>query len=188
MIAQTKPSITAAFEEDVKMKQKALVVGGAISITLAALCTYSGQQTNEGGRVAMNTDVSSMSVTVAKEAIEKGRHEKDAPTVSRGLQHSSLQIRIQAAKAFGEIDDPGFVPELLTALRDNQAKLTGGTETEIYQRELNTALIAALEQQTHLNLDAEKGNVEHVIRHVEQWVADRKTQGGNSPPATPSVE
>ncbi len=102
-------------------------------------------------------------------AIQRIRNE----VLYRDLKHPSLQIKIMAAKELADMNTAESVPELLNALKENQAQLTGGTETELLQRELNQSLLISLERQTGLKLSDELIDVQTAIDRVDKWLRDK---------------
>lgn len=59
------------------------------------------------------------------------------------------------------------------ALEDNQSVMSGGTETEIMQQELNTAIVSALEQLTGLQFPSSenlsKDDIQKVVKQSREW-------------------
>jgi HEAT repeat protein len=113
----------------------------------------------------------------AEKALDKAILEKDKHTIKLGLRNQSFLIRQKTVEAIGEIGDESFVPDLIRSLRGNQGIVTGGTETEVMQNDLNRAIISALEQLTKLEFEVSIPLSDEDIRKVtdksQNWFIDR---------------
>jgi hypothetical protein len=87
---------------------------------------------------------------VAKWAFDKAVLENDMATILLGLEGRSLLIRRNVVQALKQFDDKSVVPNLIKALDDNQGIMSGGSETQAEQRELNKEIISALRKLTGL--------------------------------------
>lgn len=128
--------------------------------------------------------------SIAKAAVMEAAHQQNMDLVCENLRHSSLQIRLIAVGAILEIDKAEAVQPLLDALRANQAKYTGGSETEALQNELNSKIIAALQQLTKLHLNEK--DIPRTIDDIETWIklkksADEERLGISPDPGGPVI-
>ncbi|HMS40446.1 MAG TPA: hypothetical protein PKE69_09485 [Pyrinomonadaceae bacterium] len=96
------------------------------------------------------TPILSKNYSVAKLALNKAILEKDKSTILLGLNGFSLLIKRDAVQAIKQFNDKSFVPNLIKALDENQGVMSGGSETEAEQQELNKGIILALKQLTGL--------------------------------------
>ncbi len=132
----------------------------------------------------LKTQISSKNYSTAKAAVVEAAHQRNVKLVCEALTHHSLQIRLIAVSEIQKMDDAKAVQPLLEALRANQAKYTGGSETEVLQSELNGKIVSALRQLTKLHLN--ERDILRAVNDVEAWTnANAATQSGthtNQPP------
>jgi len=83
----------------------------------------------------------------AQDALEKAIHDRDAATLETALKSRSYAIRTRAAEALGKVGGKQSIRPLCDAL-ENRWALLGGTEVELYQRQLVTAVVGALARLT----------------------------------------
>ena len=115
----------------------------------------------------------------ARRALEVNRKYGAVELVCQSLKHPSLRIKDLAVKHLSEMHDVRAVPFLVAALKDNQVKYTGGTETLVLQSELNRAIIFALKEITGLEFKTDEDDVSKIIRDVKKWEKLRKSEGTN---------
>lgn len=87
---------------------------------------------------------------VAKWALDKAILEKDKRALRLGLKGFSLTIRNKVVLTIMEFDDKSYVSDLIKALESNQGVMSGGSETEYFQLELNKSIVNALRKLTGL--------------------------------------
>lgn len=124
----------------------------------------------------------SKNYNVAKWALDKAVSENDKPTLRLGLNAFSLLIKRKVVQAIKQFDDKSFVPDLIEALDNNQGAMSGGSETEFMQRELNEEIISALKQLTGLEFsflsdsstipcfsDCPSKDIQRVLKESREW-------------------
>jgi hypothetical protein len=113
--------------------------------------------------------------------LNKALLEKDNETIRLGLKNPILTIRKKTTKAIDSINDVRFVPDLLAALQSNQSVVLGGTEMQIMQDELTSALILTLERLTKTKVKISNKpsheEIDKVITKIHEWLK-------NNPPKT----
>jgi hypothetical protein len=117
---------------------------------------------------------------VAKKALDKAVQEKDVAVIRKGLKGFSFQIKKDVVKEVKKLNDKTFVPDLADVLELNQGALSGGSEVEVQQKELDRLIISALEQLTGLKFDytenlsqtynmSENDDVQRIIKQARLW-------------------
>lgn len=133
------------------------------------------------------TSILSKNYNVAKLALNKAVLEKDKSTIRLGLKGFSLLIKRDAIQAIKQLDDKTFVPDLIKALDENQGVMSGGSETEAEQQELNKEIISALKQLTGLEFpyltdsstipcfsDCPSKDIQRVVKESSEWWENNK--------------
>lgn len=128
------------------------------------------------------TPILSKNYQVAKWAFDKAVLEKDKSTIRLGLKGYSLLIKRDVVQTIKQLNDKSFVPELIKALEDNQVLMSGGSETQAEQQELNKEIISALKQLTGLDFpylndsstipcfkDCPSKAIERVLKESQEW-------------------
>lgn len=127
--------------------------------------------TSQQSSKVLSTDFSS-----AEQALAESVDRRAVDQISAALDSQFLEIKLQAAEALGKIADKSAVPKLITALEDNQAYYTGGSETRALQLQLNTALVTALQKLTESDfgeVDPESmGDINQVLQTSRAWQAN----------------
>jgi len=129
--------------------------------------------------------------SVAEKALNKAVNEKDSATLALGLKAFSLEIRNRAVIELTKFDDRSLVVDLLDALKTNQTAMSGGSETEGIQRELNRSIINALTKFTDLKFDYVTNDslqgciqpcptpeIARVMQETKAWIDMNITQSG----------
>lgn len=129
--------------------------------------------------------------SIAERALNRAALEKDSATLVSGLKAISLEIRNRAVIELTKFDDRSLVVDLLDALKSNQTLMSGGSETEGMQRELNRSIINALTKFTGLKFDyvtdysllpcfsqCPTPEIERVIQETKAWIDMNITQNG----------
>lgn len=132
-------------------------------------------QTNSQSNMHMEQDnkILSRDYAIAEKALDKAVSERDKKTIRLGLNSRFLPIKQKTVEVIAEIKDETFVPNLIETLGENQAVMTGGTEMQIMQDDLNKAIVFALEQLTGLqflfleNLSSE--DIQRVLKESQEW-------------------
>lgn len=116
--------------------------------------------------------------STAEAALNKAIKEKNNETIRLGLRSQILPIRQKTAEAISNTDVKTFVPDLVKALRENQGIISGGTETQLLQQDLNRAIITAIENLTDIQFnvttDLSPDEVKKFIRITEKWCKQHK--------------
>lgn len=115
----------------------------------------------------LKTRINSKDYSTAKTAVAEAAQQRNVKLVCEGLMHPSLQIRLFAVGEIQNLNNGDAVGPLLDALRANQAKYTGGSETEGLQNELNGKIVSTLRQLTKLPL--KEKDILRNINDVEAW-------------------
>lgn len=128
------------------------------------------------------TPILSKIYNVAKSALDKAILEKDKSTIRLGLKRNSPSFRTIVVQAIRQLDDKSFVPDLIKALEDNQVLMSGGSETQAEQQELNKEIISTLKQLTGLDFpylndsstipcfsDCPSKDIERVLTDSREW-------------------
>jgi HEAT repeat protein len=105
----------------------------------------------------------------AKQRLDEAVKSGDAATLRAVLQHPSLILRREAAEALVQMGGTDNVPHLIEALEKNQGRRSDGSESELMQAELNTALISALGKITGLEFAAPP-DVSQVVQQSRGWL------------------
>ena len=118
---------------------------------------------------------------VAKKALDKAVQERDTATFKLGLKAFSFQIRKDIVEEIKKLNDKSFVPDLAHALEANQGCLSGGSETDFLQQELNTSILSALKKLTKLKFSYVKSSltsclnnsaskdVKRILKESREW-------------------
>jgi hypothetical protein len=139
------------------------------------------------------TPILSKNYKVAKSAFDKAVAEKDKPTLRLGLQKNSLTLKLLIVQAIRQFDDKSFVPDLIKALEDNQSIMSGGSETQAAQQELNKEIISDLKQLTGLQFpyltdestvpcfsDCPPKDIQKVLKDSREWWSVNKKDFENT--------
>jgi hypothetical protein len=114
----------------------------------------------------------------AKDALDNAVLKNDIKTIRLGLKNRINTIQQATVKALAKLKDKDSVPNLIECLKSNQGVFSGGTETEIMQRDLNISIIFALSTITELTFDASKSptsdEIEKVITESQNWLNIKK--------------
>lgn len=113
-----------------------------------------------------NKQIQDLDFQSAQKMIKEGIGQANAALVAQTLAHPSLIIRRHAAEALARVGSKAEVPLLLDALKHNQGRYSGGSETDELQVDLNVALISALRKLT----GADFGHPEHPSEHEVQKI------------------
>lgn len=109
----------------------------------------------------------------AKKALDEAVQKKDLATIALGLKGFSFEIRKDVIAEIKKLDDKNFILDLIEALEVNQGDLSGGSETQHLQQELNSLLVSALEQLTGLCFsyteNSSKDDVERIVKQSRDW-------------------
>lgn len=170
-----------------------IILWAALSVAVGASGTAQNQAELSLTKEKMHQErqenpVLSKDFQTAKTALEKAGAEKDLNTVRLGLKAFMLEIKKQSVETIVKLNDKASVPDLIKALEANQTIMSGGTETELLQQELNTAIVSALRRFTKLEF-AYLGNkpiapcfekcpddkVRKVIKESLDWVNEHKS-------------
>ena len=87
---------------------------------------------------------------IAKKALDKAIRDNDKSTIRLGLKGYSFQIRKDVVDEIKMLNDASFVPNLADALEANQGCLSGGSEADSFQRDLDLAIVYLLKGFTKL--------------------------------------
>jgi hypothetical protein len=135
-------------------------------------------------RLMMKQEISILSKYYypAQRAFEKAVLEKDKITLRLGLKAFSLTLRSKVVIEIKQLDDKSFVPDLIVALEANQAIMSGGSETQSMQNQLNKEIVFALEKLTELQFtyfdDSPSGDsffeyprkdIERILKESRDW-------------------
>lgn len=111
--------------------------------------------------------------SVAKQSLEQAVKDRDPAVLRAGLTHQVIEIRLAAVDGLVQLGDRESVPSLIAALRDNQAVRIGGSETQILQSRLSSAIVQALGKLTGLDfaqeMKAVPADIDKVIVRAEAW-------------------
>ena len=115
---------------------------------------------------------------IAEKALNKAISEKDKETLKLGLKNSILTIQQKTAEAISALNDDSFVPDLIEALKQNQSAMAGGTEAQIFQDDLNKAILSTLEHLTKLKFNVtyplSDKNIKEVLDKTQKWCNSHK--------------
>lgn len=139
------------------------------------------------------TPILSKNYNVAKWAFDKAVSENDTATIRLGLKRESLSFRTLVIQAIKKFDDKSFVLDLIKALQDNQVIMSGGSETQTEQQELNKEIIGAIRQLTGLEFpyitesstvpcfsDCPSKDIERILMESRKWREEHKLELKNS--------
>ena len=150
-----------------------------VATSIVFLCLVLSATSEEAQN--LKTRIHSKDYLTAKAAVEEASQHRNVNLVCEALAHPSLQIRLIAVGEIQKIGNSEVVQSLLDALRANQAKYTGGSETEVLQNELNSKIILELQKLTKLDLNEK--HISRVINDVEIWTkANARTKDTSSNP------
>lgn len=120
-----------------------------------------------------DNDILSNDYKIAEKALDKAVLEKDKNTIRIGLKSEFLDIRKKVVEIIAEFNDEAFIPNLIIALQENQGLIGGGTETQIFQNDLNKAIISALEHLTKLKFEISEPlsseDIQKVLKESQAW-------------------
>lgn len=109
----------------------------------------------------------------AKKALDEAVQKKDLTTIALGLKGFSFEIRKDVVTEIKKLDDKSFIPDLIEALEDNQGDLSGGSEVQHLQQELNNHIVSTLEQLTGLCFsyteNSSKDDIERIVKQSREW-------------------
>lgn len=124
---------------------------------------------------------------IAKKALEKAVREKDLNAIRLGLKGFSFQIRKDVVEEIVKLNDKSFVPDLADALEENQGCLSGGSETEVLQKELNNLIVSAIKRLTGLEFsyfdssssqpcsnDFPPKDIQRILKESRDWWKENK--------------
>lgn len=131
--------------------------------------------------IKQDNEILSKDYNIAEKALSKAVKEKDKHTIRLGLKNPILTIRLKTVEAIKESDDKTFfVGDLIDALSENQLILEGGTETKIFQKELDRNIVSALEILTGLNFprieNLSSKDIEKILKESREWLESNKSK------------
>lgn len=89
----------------------------------------------------------------SKKALETAILVGDKEALRLGLTKDSLPFKKEVVEAIALLNDKSFVPDLITVLKKNQVLMSGGTETEFLQKDLDKMTISAIKELTGLKFE-----------------------------------
>ncbi len=123
-------------------------------------------------------EILSKDYAVAEKALNKAIEEKDVNTLRTALKSQFLPLKQKAVEAIADLNDKTFVPDLIDALEENRGVIDGGSETQIFQEQLNKTLVSTLQRLTKLKFDVSEKptseEMDEIVKKVREWCKNNK--------------
>ncbi|MBX3281527.1 MAG: hypothetical protein KF756_03530 [Acidobacteria bacterium] len=121
----------------------------------------------------------------AKQALAEAVKKNDTDTIREGLLKSlSFELKGDIAATIAEEKMTGLLPDLVTALQFNSGCMSGGSESEAAQKQLNEKVVKAISSLTSLSFpyfdaskipvcsnDSPSWEIRRIVAETNEWIS-----------------
>lgn len=155
----------------------------AVSVQNHGLDTIENPTLGIGEPLTMNDQdqdapILSKDYQTAKAALLKAVSEKDTSMLRIGLNTRLIHFKLEVLEAISKVGDRSMVPNVVKALEENQSFVSGGSEMQFAQRDINKAAFSALRKFTELPFEyvteeslskRSSKQIQRLIKEAKDW-------------------